>query len=171
MTGVQEKILKTREYLEYLDYFERYYNNAQKAWKVIQEKCGNDFRFMYDDYIWNCINEDVTNHDMSKLSENEFIQYRQFFYPCSFEVKDKDMFMSAWEHHKKNNVHHWQNWTKTIGTIYDDMLFVVMMVVDWVAMSYEMGDTAKEYYENNREVIKLENWADSLVKQIFNKIY
>lgn len=76
MTSVQEKIFKTREYL---DYFERHYNNVQKAWKVIQEKCGNDFRFMYDDYVWNCINEDVINHDMSKLSENEFIQYRQFF--------------------------------------------------------------------------------------------
>lgn len=80
------------------------------------------------------------------------------------------MFMNAWEHHKKNNVHHWQNWTKTIGTIYDDA-FVVMMVIDWVATSYEFGDTAKEYYENNRDTIKLDKWADDLVQEIFSKIY
>ena len=98
---------------------ERHINNVEKAWELIQEKCdGKDFEFLNDEYeyAYAMINHDVVNHDMSKLSKEEFIQYRQFFFPTSNETKDKKLFDDAWENHKKHNLHHWQSWTKLLNT-------------------------------------------------------
>ena len=167
--SVPEKIQKFREYL---DYIERHFNNVQKAWQLIQDKCRNKgFRFMWDDSVWASIESDVVNHDMSKLSAEEFTQYRQYFYPCKNEVKNKDLFFSAWRHHKDNNIHHWQNWTtKCKGYAYRDS-YVVMMLVDWVAMGFEFNDTAQEYYEKNKGTIDLPEWAEELMYRIFEQIY
>lgn len=165
---MKEKIQKFREYL---DYIERHYDNVQKAWKEINDKCPNDdFRFIHDDFAWHTINNDVINHDASKLSAEEFTQYRQWFFPAEGESKDKTLFESAWQHHKKNNDHHWQTWTSYVTTPYDEC-FVVMMVVDWMAMGYEFGDTAKEYYENNKDEITLPEWAVKLMYRIFDCVY
>lgn len=161
-----------QKFRDYLNYIERHYNNVQKAWELINEKCqGKGFRFMYDDFVWHTIKEDVINHDTSKLSSEEFTQYRQYFFPTKTEQRDKDLFTSAWEHHKEHNSHHWQTWTiKYKDNIYADA-FLVMMIVDWVAMGFEFGDTAKEYYEKNKNEIQLPEWAIELMYQIFDCIY
>ena len=105
------------------------------------------------------------------LTTEEFTQYRQYFYPCKNEVKNKDLFFSAWRHHKDNNIHHWQNWTtKCKGYAYRDS-YVVMMLVDWVAMGFEFNDTAQEYYEKNKGTIDLPEWAEELMYRIFEQIY
>lgn len=166
---VKDKIAKFREYL---DYFERHYDNVQRAWALINEKCDNGgFRFMYDDFVWNVIDTEVKAHDDSKLSANEFTQYRNYWFPATNEEKDQAPYLSAWEHHKDHNEHHWQNWTaKHSATPYADA-FLVMNVVDWVAMGFEFGDTAKDYYEKNKEEIKLPDWAVKLMYEIFDCIY
>lgn len=162
------EINKTREYLNYL---EKHYNNVQKAWIFIKSKCPNDeFRFLFDDYVHGLIDIDVVNHDKSKLSSSEFIQYREWFFPCEGEAKDKESFNKAWEHHKANNVHHWQNWTKDKDNPYADA-YVIMMIIDWVAMSYEFGDTAKDYYESNKSKIDLPEWAVELMYKVFSYLY
>jgi len=79
-------IEKIKKFREYLDYIERHYNNVQKAWELIQEKC-KDFNFIYDDNLFFELDGDIKNHDLSKLSSNEFTQYRQFFFPCEGEKK------------------------------------------------------------------------------------
>jgi len=68
---------KTREYLDYLD---EHYDNVKKAWKLVQTKC-KDMIFMRDDYMFNEINSAIEWHDMSKLYEPEFSEYRIVFYP------------------------------------------------------------------------------------------
>lgn len=169
----KEVLEKIKKFREYLDYIERHYNNVQKAWKLIQEKCeGKGFVFMYDDWRWFNIDSDVMNHDLSKLSEHEFTQYRQWFFPTEEEkeTRSKELFLKAWEHHKANNLHHWQSWTKEKES-HDSDVYVVQMIVDWVAMSYEFGDTAKEYYEKNKEEIELPQWAIDLMYKIFDCIY
>jgi len=105
---MREKINKFREYL---DYIEEHYNNVQRAWALINEKCPNSFRFISDDFVWHLINEDVIMHDISKLSTKEFTQYRQYFHPCEGESVNKSEFKKAWNRHKKENQHHWENWT------------------------------------------------------------
>lgn len=166
---IKNKIAKFREYL---DYFERHYDNVQKAWALINERCDNKgFRFMYDDFVWHVIDAEVKAHDDSKLSAEEFTQYRNFYFPAENEEKDLDAYLFAWEHHKACNEHHWQNWTvKYSKDPYGDA-FLVMNIVDWVAMGFEFGDTARSYYEKNKETINIPEWGVKLMCEIFDCIY
>lgn len=166
---MKEKIAKFREYL---DYIEEHFDNVQKAWALINEKCQNKgFRFISDDFVWNQIYSEVKTHDLSKLSEEEFTQYRQFFFPCDGEEKNKELFKRAWEHHKKENDHHWQTWTeKHKENPYADA-YLVMNIVDWVAMGMKFQSTAREYYEKNENDIAIPDWAVKLMYEIFDCIY
>lgn len=167
---IKEKIAKFREYL---DYFERHYDNVQRAWALINEKCqGKGFRFISDDFVWGSIDVAINMHDESKLSMQEFTQYRNYFFTADGEEKDKLSFDFAWDHHLGQNEHHWQNWTQRQenGMMYAD-IFLVQMVCDWMAMGIEKGDTAKSYYENNKDSIHLPDWAIKLMYEIFDCVY
>lgn len=165
-TEMQQRISKTREYLNYI---EEHYNNVQKAWQELQKKC-KDMRFIYDDYVWGCIDVEVKVHDLSKLSECEFVQYRKAFYATKQEGKC-DM-SEAWEHHQKVNPHHWQNWTKClgIGNPYQWEIHCVHMVIDWIAMGYKFNDTAQRYYEKNKDKINIPDYAVKFIYEIFKRI-
>jgi len=166
---VKAKIAKFREYL---DYFERHYDNVQKAWALINEKCADKgFRFMYDDFVWATINAEVRMHDDSKLSKEEFTQYRNYWFPAEGEDKDKESFRAAWEHHKAHNEHHWQTWTEKYSTSPYADAYLVMNVIDWVAMGFEFNSTAKGYYENTKSEIHIPEWAIKLMYKIFDCIY
>jgi len=157
-----ELIEKTREYL---DYVERHINNIKKAWIEVQEKCSG-MRFIYDDYVFHTLNKEIELHDVSKLSEQELVQYRQTFYPTTSEPKIE--LTSAWEHHKNNNPHHWETWTTApSANPYADEINCVHMVIDWLAMSYEFGDTPREYYEKNKHRILIPKWAITFIYEIF----
>lgn len=162
-----EKIQKFREYL---DYVEEHYNNVQKAWKLMQEKCKN-MNFVYDDWLFLQIDAMVKNHDISKLSEEEFTQYRQFFFPTKSEQKNKELFNKAWEHHKIENDHHWQTWTSENFNKNLQEIALVHNIIDWVAMGLKFGDTARDYYEKNKNEIKIPDWAEKYIYQIFDCIY
>ena len=127
-----------------------------------------DFQMDFINDFFGHINHDVINHDASKLSTQEFTQYRNYFFPIKGEEKSKEEFKKSWEHHKEHNMHHWQSWTKdpiNYNDPYADA-FVVMMVVDWVAMGFEFGDTAQDYYEKNKDSIILPEWAIKLMQEI-----
>ena len=165
---IKEKITKFREYL---DYFERHYDNVQRAWALINDKCqGKGFRFISDDFVWHSIDAAIKMHDESKLSSREFTQYRNYFFTYDGEEKNENAFHAAWNHHLENNEHHWENWTKKGSQMYAD-IFLVQMVCDWVAMGVEKGDTAKSYYEKNKAQINLPEWAVKLMYEIFDCVY
>ena len=44
------------------------------------------------------------------------------------------------------------------------------MVVDWLAMSYEFGDTPRSYYKKNKSRIKLPNWAVEYINELFDML-
>ena len=184
-----EKIRATRRYLDYL---ERHYNNVQKAWAILKETC-KDQRFVWDDYCYFEINDMVKWHDDSKMSQEEFVPYREHFYTAAgdrpAEEREED-YQLAWAHHLEVNDHHWQNWTKNEVTItsqigfMDDIhekkyvckdfpymdIFLAHMLCDWMAMSMELGGTPQEYYENNKNNIKLPDWAVRDMYIIFERI-
>jgi len=174
-----EKIKATRLYLDYL---EEHYYNVQKAWKELQYKC-SDMYFIYDDYLYNIIDSHVKNHDDSKLSKEELVQYRERFYPVNsneeggLDNSDKEIhenFNNAWKHHKELNPHHWENWAtqelnKGYCSHYGWQINCVHMIIDWMSMGYKFGDTAQEYYEKNCDrtdnitlecTIPAHNWED-----------
>jgi len=160
---------KTREYINYV---EEHIKNVGIAWSAVCENC-QDMRFVYDDYVYSEIATNIGVHDISKLSREEFVGYRQFFYPVDKTTeKDKDIFNLAWEHHKTKNDHHWEVWTtKKYWSPYAQEIFCVEMVCDWIAMGIKFGDTAKDYYEKNKEEIKLPDWAITLIYEIFDRVY
>ena len=168
-----ETIAKTREYL---DYVERHINNVARAWEEVMAAMERgSYPISYDDFRYNGLREEVARHDMSKLSADEFVQYRRCFYPTAAE-KEKDPrppLGDAWEHHKKENAHHWENWTaadKKVSSPYDLEIHCTHMVIDWLAMSYEFGDTPRSYYEKNREKIELPEWAVKYITELFTDL-
>lgn len=161
--------------IAYLDYLERHYNNVQKAWEELNEKCKNKgFIWMSDDFIWNIININIKIHYSPKLTIAEFVPYRQKFFPTALEKNNperinKEEFKSAWKHHLDNNPHHWQHWTsKEYYYPNQKLIYLIENICDWMAMGYEFGDTAKEYYENNKEQIQLPEWAVEEMYSIFD---
>ncbi len=161
-----EEINKTREYL---DYIEEHVLNVKKAWEELKLKC-KDMRFIWDDFYYFSIDTEIEHHDLSKMSEHEFIQYRKAFYPTKSDPK-YDM-SSAWEHHKEKNPHHWENWTTIKNRQHpnDWEVHCVHMICDWMAMGYKFGDTAKKYYEKNKEKIEIPKEIIPFMYEIFNRI-
>lgn len=126
-------------------------------------------------------------HDLSKFSLKEFETYAVQFYgdkwcgecvnysKCSniafrlprryepknscneFKYKDFD---KAWEHHYKNNKHHWNYW---IGQDMPEM-YIRQMICDWKAMSRKFGGTAQEFYMKNHDKIQLTHCSRVLLE-------
>lgn len=173
---MKEEILKTQEYLNYL---KEHYDNVQKAWAIIQCKCQDKpFDFLIDDYKYFTLDMEIKRHDQSKLSTAEFVPYRRKFFPTQYEKENEQevinfMFDKAWEHHKANNNHHWEDWTKKScpGTYPNDTTYVVHNICDWMAMSMKFGDTAQSYYEKNKDKIFIPQWAEDLMYEIFKCVY
>jgi len=159
-----EQIKKTREYL---DYIEEHCQNVQKAWEEIRTKC-KDMFFIEDMNFFMNIDNNVKKHDLSKMSEYEFVQYRKAFYPSDNETK-YDM-SEAWEHHKANNPHHWERLTEEYKKGQHWIVHCVHMIIDWTAMGYKFGDTAKSYYEKNKDKIDIPDDAVKLIYQIFERL-
>lgn len=172
---------KIRKMREYLNYIETHYDNVQKAWGIIQDKCG-DFDEIKDlkediDYL-------IANHDASKLDSEEFEAYRVFFHPTEEEIKfckalhnasPKEvysaMFQQAWDRHKKLNGHHWQTWTQDCYDDYFTHAYVIEMICDWMAMGMVFGNNAQQYYEFNKDDIKIPADKEAFMYRIFNAVY
>lgn len=162
-----ETIKKTREYL---DYVERHILNVQKAWVEIQVKC-QDMASIWDDCRFWSLHEEVKHHDMSKLGKEEFTEYRRHFYPTEAEAKKGHELGMAWEHHKAKNPHHWENWVaRDFYHPHAKEMHCLHMVIDWLAMSYEFGDTPRAYYEKNEKRINLPKVWDKMVTDIFDRL-
>lgn len=158
----QEIIDRTRDYLDYL---EEHLENVQKAFVEITDAC-NGMWWVSDDYSWHTLRQEVIYHDLSKFSVEEFVPYRERFFPVDEGENKGDQetgaFAMAWEHHKMNNPHHHE--------VIKAPLDVVHMVIDWTAMGYKFGDTAREYYEENKGKIKLSEDHKKIMFKIFDKI-
>ncbi len=163
-----EHIEKIREYCDYL---ERHLKNVKDSWIILQDKC-KDLPFIYDDYLFHSISDMISKHDLSKISKEEFIPYVEKFKPVKQRTgAQSDNFPKAWKHHKENNPHHWENWAnREFYNPYEWQCHCVCMIVDWMAMGMEFGDTAQEYYESQGSKIKLPESGVTLAYQIFDRL-
>jgi len=179
MHGI-EKIKMIRQYCDYL---ERHLNDVKRAWEIIQKACTHE-KFISDDYDFWTTHYMIEHHDMSKFSKDEFVQYAEWFfgkYGKNYDFWDdgsagvetnevnRNQMDSAWKHHTDNNAHHWQHWTK-LPDGDNQCLHIICMIADWMAMSMELGDSAEDYYKNNKHEMNLPEWADSYIMRIFSEI-
>jgi len=170
MAGLQE-VDKLRRYL---DYVERHLYNIASAWIEVQEKCFKTLS-LYDDFRFFNMHYAIEQHDVSKLCAEEFTQYAAHFHSGKELKGDKERaaYEKAWDHHKRQNNHHWENWTVSPHLGYDPFyLGIVMahMVVDWLAMSYEFNDTPREYYESHKDEIKIPKTCLPLLYRLLNDL-
>ena len=159
MSG-QDYIDKTREYLNYL---EEHLENVRKAFQEVSEAC-DGMMWVGDDCSWHTLRQQVVEHDVSKFSVEEFVAYREKFFPVltTSLVRFHTDFDAAWENHKKENNHHHET--------AKNYLDIVHMVIDWTAMGYKFGDTAKQYYEANKDKINLSDEYIEFMYEMFGKI-
>jgi len=164
-------------------YVQEHIENVHVAWSILKERCG-DMRFIYDDYVFFTIAEMIESHDASKLSAAEFVPYADWFFSDfgkeweSMDVENYGAhrvaiasFDEAWEHHKANNLHHWQSWgSRDFYNPYEAEMHCVCMVCDWMAMGMKFGDTAEDYYSANKDKMTLPPWADQFLQEIFKAV-
>jgi len=155
---------------EYLNYLQTHLENVEDAYDEFLKTCSD----LLSDEQLKLLDQEVNNHDVSKFSKEEFVQYRDHFYPTStntgFDNSIKKDFQDAWENHKRLNPHHWENWSKLIYKNDNWKIHCAHMVIDWLAMSYQFGDTPREYYEKNEEEIKIPNYAVDFLYDVFDAL-
>jgi len=154
----QDYIDKTREYLIYL---EKHLENVRRAFCELSEICDGMW-WVADDVSWHTLRVEVEYRDLSKFSKEEFVQYRDFFFPVNDEDKKNSGMDTAWENHKVKNPHHHET--------VKNRLDVIHMIIDWTAMGYKFGDTAQQYYETNKDKINLTDDQIKIMYEVFHRI-
>lgn len=155
----QDYIDSTRKYL---DYVERHLQNVAKAFSELTDACDGKEHWVGDDFTWYTFRREVEMHDLSKLSKNELVQYRDYFYPVKELDKTNSDFFKAWEHHKKENHHHHE----TVKNYMD----VVHMVIDYMAMSYEFGGCPFDYYKSIKHKIRFKSEFHDYAEKLFKHL-
>ena len=155
--------MKGMDYIDqtraYCDYLEEHLTNVAKAFEIVSKAC-QGMPWVGDDKTWFNIREDVVNHDLSKFSEAEFVQYRNYFYPIDGNSINMD---DAWENHKAMNHHHHETAETEADTVH--------LVVDWLAMSLSVDNALVSiYYNNNKAGINLPDELTELLETILNKV-
>ena len=72
---------------DYLDYLEEHLNNVAKAFNELSKACAGKECWVSDDFEWRTFKNEVEKHDLSKFGKNEFVQYRDNFFPVCEEDK------------------------------------------------------------------------------------
>jgi len=138
---------------QYRKYIEEHTSNVWKAWT------DNQHLFIsVDSDIIKKTSKNILVHDLSKYSKEEFEPYRKNFFPINEKEKENNKldFDKAVQHHYAYNQHHWNYWVRADGIAVEmNMIYIIEMICDWIAMGYKFNNTAKEYYEKNKEKINL----------------
>lgn len=155
-----ERDVKEQEYLEYIN---EHISNIKLAHKKYGEELCNLLKINKLELAVN-----IAIHDASKYSLEEFDAYRLYFYPCSDEEKDKELFNKAWKHHYTINKHHPEYWVD--GDNIKDMpnLYIAEMLLDWEAMSMKFGSNTYEYYKKERDIKPFSDTTKKTIDQIIN---
>jgi hypothetical protein len=157
--------------LGYIKYYQRHTYYVVLAWKDIQNILIENGIINEDEF--NRINHLILCHDNSKIDEEEFEAYGTKFYPLKSDVpivqEDIDTaFKAAWAHHKANNIHHHQTLKDYQGS--DWKCFLIEMLCDWIAMGWETGTLASDYYQMHKEKIDLPIEYKVLLEELLNLI-
>lgn len=160
---------------QYDEYLHEHISNVNKAWWWM-----SDHGILPPHMPFEA--EALTMHDNSKLGEEEYDAYDDYFY--GKEGKDEDdisvidsAFDYAWLHHIHNNPHHWQYWVlinDDEGTKALEMpaSYVYEMIADWWSFSWKTGKLTEifDWYEKHKDKMVLHPATKILVEEALNKI-
>lgn len=152
--------------MEYFNHYMKHTYYVVLAWKQIQDLLiANN---IISDMEFNRINQLIIWHDNSKITSDEWLTYARKFYPISIQDEDqvKREFKKAVEHHKSNNFHHFESLQSYMKS--DWKCYIIEMICDYIAMGWEFGIYIFEYYDKNREKIKLPQEYKIYLEQVLN---
>lgn len=144
----------------------------------------------YDEYLFNHIQavkacfglfpvckgfiDELTNHDKSKYSDDEYWDYDDYFYPKKDSYGlEKERFQYAWLHHQNTNKHHWQYWVlindeDRIKALKMPDIYVYEMVADWGSFAYQKKDGSEliKWYESHKDKMILHEDTRKKVEEL-----
>lgn len=161
---------------QYQDYLTGHIDNVKKMVNLIIDTC-TDNQFIQEEK--ETLRNIAEHHDESKYSDAEYFPYLRHFYPTRPEDEAKtEEFEQACRHHILHNKHHWDYWidpnTLELRDIPEDdreyKLYCVERVADWLSMAAQHNEDKLHWYENNKDSIKMPDWAFKFVDYIFSKL-
>lgn len=157
---------------QYHDYLNQHISGVQRAYdEFFKDNLLIDSNLDIEEIAQ--LEEDIKNHDASKYDKDyEWYQYLDNFYPISEEAKqeNKDNYNLAWNHHQKENKHHWQYWVliKDTGDIIPLPMpepYVIQALCDWHSFAYKNPEsTARHWYDNNNDKMILHDETKSIIE-------
>lgn len=120
-------------------------------------------------------------HDASKFSAIEWSPYVNRFYGAKPVVLGTTGYMhksgddldfdAAWEHHWRNNPHHWQYWLDNGIPAEMPEVFIREMVADWRGAGLTQGKPdLREWYTANRDKIVLAPRTRQLAERFIHEV-
>ena len=110
-------------------------------------------------------------------SEEEYKAYDDYFYGGTKSKEVDYNFDLAWNHHQKNNPHHWQYWvllkdggeTVPLDMDYDSILH---MICDWWSFSWKSGNLYGifDWYKKNKEKQIMSKKTRKTVEEVLDAI-
>jgi hypothetical protein len=171
MNEQEKEYLKVRKaYEDNVDYIKEHRANVKKAYEYL-------IKIGIISADWIELKENIENHDISKMSNDEFVPYASyFFFPNGKELFKED-FDKAWLHHIHNNPHHWNYWVLVDGVgdikaLEMPKVYVYEMICDWLSFSIRNGDLTeiKTFNEMKRNEYIFHPNTRKLVDQIIDTI-
>lgn len=157
-----------------IKWYKRYFTYVNKHRRYVREMC---FRMgLYKQWLL---------HDLSKYLPCEFKSYMRYFSLWDKSVQDK--FDYAWNHHLKNNKHHWQyrvllNDDGSMRPLEMPQKYVLEMLCDWrwVGRAFMKPEDRYKYdvapwfevysrYKKNREKIQLHNVTRDFIEMFLQE--
>lgn len=123
--------------------------------------------------FWKEARYELTEHDLSKYSEDEYCSYDDYFYPKKDSCFEKERFKYAWLHHQNTNKHHWQYWVLIndedgIEALKMPDIYVYEMVADWGSFAYQKqdGNELIKWYESHKDKMILHEDTRKKVEEL-----
>ena len=159
--------------IQYDDYLRKHVAGVGRAYRWLCDNCPGVISL--GDYV------DLSHHDESKWTAEEYNAYDAFFYGGNRSHMVVENFNRAWLHHIHHNKHHWQHWVlmeddPSTGESYTCLempeRYVIEMICDWWSFSFAKGDLREifSWYDKHKSTIKLHKNTMKLVEFILDKI-
>lgn len=154
---------------QYDDYLKSHFSAVQKAAGWIILHC-RDMIPKINEHKLRC---NISTHDASKLSPEEYDAYDAYFYGGNRSHEVVDDFKYAWLHHIHCNPHHWQYWimAQPEEILEMPLEYVIEMIADWWSFSFCSGNLREifDWYDKHKEM-KLHPKTRKVVEDILARI-
>lgn len=160
---------------EYTSYLSNHLRGIKSGFNWIKENTPELFIHDGVDYS-DIVLKNIINHDYSKVTNIEWIPYREYFYgDRTQEVKNN--FNYAWLNHIHNNPHHWQYWILledegNLITLEIPYEYIIEMFLDHWSFSWKIDNLSEieNWYTEHKDKIIMNAKSQDLYENILYSV-